>query len=44
MGVYGGKLNTIFDPRTEKCLLIVIDTDKGGTRSSEAGHGALAEE
>ena len=31
-------------PRTEKRLLIVVDTDKGGARSNETGHGTLAEE
>lgn len=30
--------------RTEKRLLIVVDTDEGGARSSETGHGTLAEE
>jgi len=45
MGVYGGKLNTISEStRTEKRLLIVVDTDKGGARSNKASHRTLAEE
>ena len=29
---------------TEKRLLIVVDTNKGGARSNEAGHGTPAED
>lgn len=45
-GSLRGKVQHYFQarPRTEKRLLVVVDTDKGSARSSDAGHGTLAED